>query len=142
MGGPGIKFLYVPCRELGAMRDFYGEMVGLHEIHHSAAEGLLAYDCAGFQFTIFESADARSVPGPYATQPGWEGGAAATVSWSVELDESGFRRAVSRLLSRGTACAHDEPQWVGYWSFPVRDPMGNTVEICWPAGSAIPPPTW
>lgn len=22
-----------------------------------------------------------------------------------------------------------EPVWVGYWSFPVLDPMGNTVEV-------------
>ena len=44
-----------------------------------------------------------------------------------------FYAAVMRLQDGAVASFHSVPQWVGYWSFPVLDPMENTVELSWPA---------
>ncbi len=65
----------------------------------------------------------------WSRQLGWNGGTGSAPSWGVELDADGFRAAVDRVLDSRAGTWFDAPQWVGYWSFPVRDPMGNTVEL-------------
>ena len=132
MSGPGVKFMYTPANDLSAMRHFYGDLVGLDEIYFSEEEGVLAYDCGGFQFSVFTAPSAVPMPAGWATQPGWDGETVAATSWSVELDDDGFRRAVDALRDAGVEALHAAPEWVGYWSLPVRDPMGNTVEIACP----------
>ncbi len=134
MSGPGVRFLYIPASDLAAMREFYSGLLGLDEIFFSEEEGL-AYDCEGFQFTILPAAEAVVRPEGWATQPGWVGATTAMISWSIELSESAFRRAIRALRSAGVESLHDVPQWVGYWSFPVKDPMNNTVELSWPQES-------
>ena len=63
-------------------------------------------------------------------QPGWAGGTiAGAPSWSVQLDDEPFRAAVACLQAARIESFHEAPQWVNYWSFPVTDPMGNTVEL-------------
>ena len=99
---PGVKFLYVPCSDLAAMRRFYTDLVGLDEVYHSEDDGRLP-----------------------------------AISWSVTLTEETFPPAVSRLLAAGVASFGTEPVWRGYWSFPVHDPMGNTVEVTWPAEEGV-----
>lgn len=126
---PGVKFIYIPCADLAAMRVFYSTLIGLDEIYHSDEERSVAYRCESLQFSITEHPDAMPDEGDWAVQPGWRGGTAAAASWSVELDEPAFRSAVQRLIDAGVEARHAEPQWVSYWSFPVRDPMGNTVEV-------------
>ncbi len=128
----GVKFLSLPALDLGAMREFYTDRIGLHEIYHSDADRTLAYDCDGLQFTILESPDAEPAGDGWATQPGWRGETQPAVSWSVVLDEPAYRRAVATLRAADVPRLHDEPVWVEYWSFVVRDPMGNTVELSLP----------
>lgn len=65
----------------------------------------------------------------WSTQLGWEGGLVAEPSWGFEFGLNDFRRVVEAALAEGVASRFPEPRWVGYWSFPIRDPMGNTVEI-------------
>lgn len=137
----GVRFLYLPTRDLDAMRRFYGGLVGLEEIYFADDEQLLAYDCDGLQFTIY-GADVEPGPTVWATQPGWRGDTVPLVSWSVELAEVAFRAAVDRVRAAGVATLHREPVWVGYWSHPVRDPMGNTVEVTWPEPSDLAERIW
>lgn len=128
----GVRFLYLPASDLEAMRHFYSELLGLDEIWFTADQGV-AYDCDGLQFTILQEPEAEPVQPAWATQPGWLGDTVGAISWSVVLSESGYRSAVDRLVtSPDITRLHGAPQWVGYWSFPVRDPMGNTVELSWP----------
>lgn len=131
MAEPGVRFLYVPASNLDAMRRFYTELLGLEEVWFAAAEGV-AYDCAGLQFTILHDPEAAAAEG-WATQPGWTGDTVGAISWSVVLSEPAYRKAVAELSAEpGIRLLHQVPQWVGYWSFPVTDPMGNTVELSWP----------
>ena len=144
---PGVTEVYVTARDLAAMRVFYTELLGLDEIHHSRDERLLAYRCGGLQLTNFEAADAPIAADGWATQPGGRGNTGPAISWSVVLTEGGYRRAVEALRAASATACHDAPVWVGYLSFPVRDPMGNTVELSLPVDepattewSAVPAP--
>lgn len=47
-----------------------------------------------------------------------------------------FGRVVVSLLASPSPSRNALPEWVGYWSFPVQDPMGNTVEISTPDRAA------
>ena len=127
MASSGLRYLYVPATDLAAMREFYSGAVGLHEMYFSEGEGALAYNCAGFQFTVYFSADADPLPATgWAIQPGWpDGGNVAVISWSVELDRDDFAAAVRRVRELGGPVLHTKPIWIGYWSFPAKDPMGN-----------------
>ncbi len=128
----GVRFVYVPCADLEEMRHFYSELVGLDEIYHSDVDRTVAYLCDGLQFSVFEHPDAEPVDDGWAVQPGWNGGTGALTSWSVTLaDDMAFAAAVERLQKADVEAAHESPEWVFYWSFPVKDPMGNTVEITW-----------
>jgi hypothetical protein len=56
-----------------------------------------------------------------------------------ECAPADFCRAVQAARVAKANTFHSEPQWVGYWSFPVKDAMGNTVEITTPQRDAWPP---
>ena len=137
---PGLKFIYVPARDLTSMQRFYGEFLGLTEIH--ADDDAVSYDCHGLQFTIYVAPNVADAPEEWATQPGWTGDTTPLISWSVELNQEAFVRAIHAIRLSTQRSLHDRPQWVGYWSFPVKDPMGNTVEITWPPGRPPKSTAW
>lgn len=142
MSVPGVRSLCVPCSDLGAMRHFYTQLVGLNEIYQSIDDRTLAYDCQGLQFTIFEATAAAPGRDGWARQPGWVGGTGAAISWSVVLTEATYGKAVRRLLDFDVTRRHDEPQWVNYWSLAVQDPAGNTVEITYAPSEPLARLTW
>ena len=111
------------------MRAFYTELIGLQEIYWSEADHSVGYRCGSLQFSCHELAQATPHDDVWAWQPGWVGGSAPDVSWSFARTHDEFYAAVDRLVDAGVPTRHDAPVWNGYWSFPVRDPMGNTVEI-------------
>jgi hypothetical protein len=72
----------------------------------------------------------QPVAAGFSRQPGWEGGVLERVSFSVEIPLSGYRAKISELKAAVTVSAFEVPQWRGcYWTFPVLDPMGNTVDV-------------
>lgn len=128
-------FLYLHGADVEAARRFYGELVGLDEIFFSPDDGVVGFVVGDLQLTVAAHPD----PDPAATwsaQLGWEGGTGARPSWGVELAADPFVRAVRALVGAGAECRFEEPEWVGYWSFPVRDPGGHTVELSTPEPSA------
>lgn len=127
-----INFIYQSCNDLEAMRSFYGGLIGMTETsYREGPEGWLVYQCDGFQFMIFPAGHELPVPDGWGMQPGWEGGDREYLSWSLIVAEADFAAIVRKLLDKGVDCFNEEPQWCqdSYWSFPVRDPMGNTVEV-------------
>jgi catechol 2,3-dioxygenase-like lactoylglutathione lyase family enzyme len=138
--GLSLRFLYLPCRDLEAMRRFYTDLVGLTETYHAPGpEGGLAYACDRLQLTFFAAPDAAPNAAGWHRQPGWAGGTVAGASWSIVADdEAAFRAAAARLTEAGVPRHAEHPRWVGYWSFPVRDPMGNTVELTLPVRGEAP----
>lgn len=126
-----LRFLYLHCRDLDSVRHFYSELIGLEEVHFSPEEAV-AYRCGQLQFTVLRTDQPLPAVTQWAMQPGWKGGTSSLPSWSVECSKPAFDRAVRRLQEAGVPSRHASPVWVGYWSFPVRDPMGWTVELSCP----------
>jgi len=120
------------------MRQFYSDLLGLDEIYFSEEpDGAVAYDCDGLQFTIFSDNSIQFDAQDWARQPGWRGGENSLMSWSVVLTREGFRDAVHKLVNAYVESYYDKPEWHNYWSFPVKDPMGNTVEIVLDSGEKV-----
>lgn len=135
---PGVKFIYLFCNDLDVMRHFYSDLVGLNEIYFSPdPDGAVAYDCDGLQFTIFSDKLVKAGDQGWSKQPGWDGGMQTSISWSVVLTQAGFQSAVRKLQDAGVETFYKNPHWHNYWSFPVKDPMGNTVEIVWDSGEKL-----
>jgi hypothetical protein len=127
-------FLYLHCIELAPMRRFYRDLVGLDEVYFSEEEATAGYRVGTLELSISEHAAAQTHSG-WARQLGWQGGESAGTSWGFELVSSRFDAAVERLVAAGVPTRHATPVWVGYRSFPVLDPMGNTVELSSVAGA-------
>lgn len=134
-------FSYDVCSDLAATRRFYGELVGLQVVWDSADDVSFVHDCVQLSFTRVESV-AR--PDGWAFQPGWSHGqlpdapaGQRTPSISIALSPDAFRETVSRLQGSAVERLRDEPFWVGYWSFVVRDPDGRTVELSDPASPGL-----
>lgn len=137
-------FLYTYCADLAAMREFYSELIGLEEHYFAEGnDGGLAYRIGNVQFTVLPR-DAESQDGSlWARQPGWDGGEESTTSWSIELSKrEAFQTAVARLIGAGVPRFDERPQWRSYWSFPVQDPMGNTVELTYAPREEPAEKTW
>lgn len=134
-------FLYTRSNDIVASRRFYTELLGLHQIWDEP--GTIAYVIGdGVQFLVAHEPEAPVQQG-WAFQPGWAHAPGiepvphhAAGSWSIALDPGGFAAAVRRLRQAAVPALRSEPFWVGYWSYVVRDPMGQTVEISDPVSTA------
>ncbi|MGM0557253.1 MAG: VOC family protein [Myxococcota bacterium] len=129
-------FFYIYCKDLVEMRAFYSQLLCLEEVFFAeGAEGGLGYHIGHAQLTIFEASQERVPDSSWHRQPGWRGGVKTSPSWSIQFTTSReFRSAVQRLVRADVPRFYQQPRWQGYWSFPVKDPMGNTVELtCSPA---------
>lgn len=130
-------FAYEYCTDIAATRRFYGELVGLTLIWDEPDDVAFRHD--GVQLS-FQLVDALVRPDGWAFQPGWSQGQLAEApttdrvrSVSIALSPARFQSAVARLQAAGVPALRSEPFWVGYWSFVVRDPDGQTVEITDPS---------
>lgn len=121
-------FLYLHCSDLERARWFYSKVLDLPEIYFSADEGSVGYQAGSLQITIGHHPQGQVRIG-WARQLGWAGGTSAEPSWGFQLEAEQFRETVERTRAGGIESHHEEPEWLGYWSFPVLDPMGNTVEV-------------
>lgn len=137
---PIKTFLYLHCDrpDLDRARHFYSEILGLPEIFFSADDATAGYRAGDLQIAVEAHLGDTKNCG-WSKQLGWSGGSTATPSWGVELAAAAFARAIAAAVASGVECWLPEPQWVGYWSFPVKDPMGNTVELSTPDRSAWEP---
>ena len=132
---PKVKlgFIYNHCNDVEVMRKFYSGLIGLEEFafHNDEQWGWLCYKTGGLELMFFRTEEEILVQEQWAVQPGWEGGTFEGTSWSILVPEKLFAAAVERLRSVGVKCFAGKPMWLQdcYWGFPVKDPMGNTVEV-------------
>ncbi len=133
--GPRIhlRFAFHFANDLGPMRRFYGEGLGMTELMFVDEEpaGFLVYETEGLQLMFFRSEKPLLVADDWASQPGWEGGAAEVDSWGIEVPEKELGRTVERLRGLGAPFFKKDPEWrqTSYWGVSVRDPMGRTIEV-------------
>ena len=125
--------IYVSCNDIAAMRRFYVELIGLAEQSYSD-EGeyrWLVCSSRGFELMFFAAAAQIPVQAGWHAQPGWEGGEVEGISWSIEVPSELYAATVAKLKAADVPCFFEQPRWLmdSYWGFPVKDPMGNTVEV-------------
>jgi catechol 2,3-dioxygenase-like lactoylglutathione lyase family enzyme len=128
-------FLYTRSSDVEASRRFYGELIGLEEIWHDPGLDVSYAINDAVQFSIAHD-PATPVAQDWAYQPGWVLGLGvepepshAAASWSIPLEPGHFRVAVGKLQAAGVEALRPDPVWVNYWSYVVKDPMGQTVEL-------------
>ena len=134
-----INFIYLHATDMEDMRSFYKDALGCREIHYRAQDddgyGWSVFDMGSFQLMVHPGSTAQPQTG-WCIQPGWQGGTVQGMSWSLVVSPASFAGCVARLREMKARSFHGKPQWCqdSYWSFPVQDPMGNTVEVhCIPA---------
>lgn len=134
---PSLRFLYLHCTDLNKMREFYTDLILLPEIYYAytSDEKVVAYKCDALQLSIHESQANFAPIHDWSIQPGWTGGENYRISWSIECQKEDYYLIVSNVKNSGVCCFYTDPKWKGYWSFPVKDPMGNTVELTFPEAS-------
>lgn len=130
-------FLYTGSSNIAASREFYSDLIGLQQIWDKTDH--IAYKVAGgIQFSISYDSTATFIQ-EWSFQPGWAYGLgiepsprSARASWSFPLHPTMFHSAVERLQQANVEALRPEKFWVGYWSYVVKDPMGQTVELADP----------
>lgn len=131
-----IRYLFATCVDVDKTRHFYSDLLGMKEISYMNEEsfGWLCYQSDGFQLMFFRAQSPDTKPkDDWTWQPGYGGGPYEGVSWGINYPEEDFREAVRKILDENARALFEKPQWFqeSYWSFPVMDPMGNTIELFW-----------
>ena len=139
MDSEATWFAYQYCSDVAAHKEFYGTLLGLAQIWDEPDD--IAFRHGGVQLS-FTKGDPVARPDAWAFQPGWANGQlpeapepVAIPSNGLALEPEQFADAVARLQRAGVESLTPEPVWVGYWSFVVRDPDGQTVEISDPVSA-------
>ena len=126
-------FAYEYCTDIAATRDFYRDLVGLRLVWDESDDIAFVHDCVQLSF---KRVGALERPKGWAFQPGWSHGQLPDAplteqvrSISIALKPVDFETAVSKLRTAEVETLRPEPFWVGYWSFVIKDPDGQTVEL-------------
>jgi catechol 2,3-dioxygenase-like lactoylglutathione lyase family enzyme len=122
-----LGFTYMFCNDLERMKWFYTEILHLNLIWDSKKS--IAFKIGEHQLSIDFNEDFDPSTPVFAIQPGWEGGTVPRTGWSLECDKENFNEVVHSVISNDITKYYNEPKWKGYWSFPILDPMNNTIEI-------------
>jgi catechol 2,3-dioxygenase-like lactoylglutathione lyase family enzyme len=109
------------------MKWFYSDILQLKLIWDD--EGSVAFMIGDHQLSIDYHEEFKSPPNKFSIQPGWEGGTEPRIGWSLEYDKENFNKVVNAILINDITKYNNKPMWKGYWSFPILDPMNNTIEI-------------
>jgi catechol 2,3-dioxygenase-like lactoylglutathione lyase family enzyme len=140
-----VNFIYGHCHDVAAMRHFYSDLLGLTESSYRNDDEWqwLVYECGCFQLMFFPD-PGFAPPSGWCMQPGWDGGTVPGTSWSVTVPMEQYAATVHRLRASGVTSFTPHPTWQqgSYWSFPVKDPAGNTVELCGEPGEQMESREW
>ncbi len=126
---PQLGSLFLMCNDVSAIKAFYGDALKLKTIG-SPEEGYLDVDI-GIHLTYFKGDYELPVQKDWAWQPGYQGGSANVMSWTIKFSEADFRNIVTSLKTQKVEHLKELPEWRlnSYWGLTVKDPMGYTVEL-------------
>lgn len=125
-----LIFTYSWCNDIQSIKKFYSEILGLELIWDTPET--IAYKIHDHQLSFNLDNSLDTPESKFAEQLGWSGGTEHKTSWSLECSKDEFDGIVLRAKEANIPSYHSEPQWVGYWSFPILDPMNETIEITAP----------
>ncbi|GEN49416.1 VOC family protein [Alkalibacterium pelagium] len=122
-----LGFTYIYTDNIKEMKKFYTSLLGLDLIWDETDS--IAFKIGSHQFSIIYHESFEIPSAHFAMQPGWEGGTYPRTSWSLDYDSTNFIKVIRQLSANGVRSYYAAPQWNGYWSYPVLDPMNNTIEV-------------
>ena len=122
-----LGFTYMFSNDMVKMKWFYTEILHLNLIWDSTNS--IAFKIGEHQLSIDFNQDFNPLSSNFSIQPGWEGGTEPRTGWSLECDKEDFNEIYYSVISNEIPKYYNEPKWKGYWSFPILDPMNNTIEI-------------
>jgi hypothetical protein len=133
---PAIRFVYAYCNDLEAMHRFYVDLLGLAHtsVENGRRGGFVEVDGGGVRLAFLQSSTPRPVAEQLSKLPGCTGGVIEQALCSIEYTAEDYAAVVARLREAGI----ESPQPDGEWSYPVLDPMGNTVEVYRAFGDEVP----
>ena len=122
-----LGFTYLFTNNIEEMKLFYQSVLGLELIWDETDD--IAFKIGDHQLSVTFHKEFVVPSAHFAIQPGWQGGTHPRTSWSIAYDASSFKNTVKKLSENRVKSYYRTPQWKGYWSYPVLDPMNNTIEI-------------
>lgn len=122
-----LGFTYLFTNNIKEMKLFYESFLGLELIWDETDD--IAFKIGDHQLSVTFHEEFKVQSAHFAIQPGWQGGTLPRTSWSIAYDSSRFKKTVRALSENNVKSYYMTPQRKEYWSYPVLDPMNNTIEI-------------
>ncbi len=128
-----INVLYLYCNDVHEIRHFYKEIIGMGEHDFGMPDNVFCGMTADKMSMMWFKTEKENLPKreKWVDLPGFEGGEVEEASWGIQLPTDVFPEVVKKLKEEGAQLLFPNPIWCqdSYWAFPVRDPMGYTVEV-------------
>jgi len=128
-----INVLYLYCNDVQAIRHFYKDIIGLGEHDFGMPNSMYCGQTSdGVSMMWFKSEKSGLQKRPeWVDLPGFPGGKVEEPAWGIQLPINVFPEVVKTLKEEEVEALFQNPIWCqdSYWAFPVRDPMGYTVEV-------------
>lgn len=132
-----INTLFYWCNDVGQMREFYSDVLGLTEVYflNDDKHGWLTYDINGIQVVFIRASHPLPIESAWARQPGWAEGTREAHSMVLQLSLDGFQKVIERAKVKNMTFFDKEPRGNKdeNLSHFVMDPMGNTIELYYQA---------
>lgn len=109
------------------MKYFYDEILDLDKIWDE--KDVIAFDIAGHQLSVTYDVNYLLPTPQFSIQPGWQGGTEPRTSWSLEYETDDYWPIIEKISKKDYLSYYTDPKWLGYWSYPVLDPMNNPIEL-------------
>ncbi len=128
-----INVLYLYCNDVHAIRHFYKDIIGMGEHDFGMPDSVYCGQTSdGITMMWFKSEKEGLLPREkWVDLPGFNGGEVEEPAWGIQLPLEDFTNIVKKLKDEKAHLLFPDPIWAqdSYWAFPVRDPMGYTVEV-------------
>lgn len=143
-------FVYNYCNDVNAIRQFYGELLGMEEVSFKNEDdshwNWVIYKSGEVQFLFFQLDQPAPTVDGWAMLPGpGQGDLLPTASYSVTgLDEAKFKQVYQSSKEMKIKANPEVPTWRqdSYWGLTLKDPSGRTIEVCWEPQGKPSETTW
>lgn len=124
----------IRCKDFGAMRTFYRDVLGLEELEGSHAPGIVFFalgeDYGGHITVLALFAHDAGRPALHEQSgPPIAGGRSSLHHIALTVDHGEQDAAMAWFAEQGVDYAVQQFEWIGWRGVFIKDPEGNTVEL-------------
>ena len=116
------------CDDLEEMRYFYTDILGIKENSYQR-NNYLDYNSNGLTMMFFQADNITERIA--SSKRRYNNGHFELMCWTIKINKEMFIKAIENLSAYQNKGSKIIPQWQqeGFWSFSIKDPMGNTVFV-------------